>query len=98
MSDKAKAACGCELDLNTGASDLCDNHMARAHRVPVGFYPIAFIEKKPHLKREERAVVVEGEVESDDESHNCDYMGCGTLSHVVFRGTAADFQKRLVQK
>lgn len=38
--------------------------------------------------------IIIGTVESDDEEHNCDVMGCGTLSHVIARiprkGTASN--------
>lgn len=33
----------------------------------------------------ERQFIILGHPESDDESHNCDEMGCSTLSHVVAR-------------
>jgi hypothetical protein len=33
----------------------------------------------------EREFVICGEVDSDDESHNCDAMGCGSFSHVIAR-------------
>lgn len=32
-----------------------------------------------------REVIVMGWPKEDDESHNCDVMGCGTLSHVLYR-------------
>lgn len=30
-------------------------------------------------------LIVLGEPDDNDESHNCDAMGCGTFSHVLFR-------------
>lgn len=33
----------------------------------------------------EHEYVICGEVSDDDESHNCDEMGCGTFSHVIAR-------------
>lgn len=30
-------------------------------------------------------IVVTGEPDEDDESHNCDEMGCSSVSHVIFR-------------
>jgi len=33
----------------------------------------------------EREIVVMGQPKEDDENHNCDAMGCGTLSHVLYR-------------
>ena len=32
-----------------------------------------------------REVIVMGWPAEDDENHNCDAMGCGTLSHVFYR-------------
>ena len=31
-------------------------------------------------------IVVIGRVDEDDETHNCDHMGCSCVQHVVFRG------------
>lgn len=87
MSDKAKAMCGCELNLKTGESWLCSAHLAKAHRVPEGFEPFGF-EKSGE-------VVICMWPKEDDESHNCDAMGCTTFSHVAYRGTVEDLQKRL---
>lgn len=33
----------------------------------------------------EREIIVMGRPKEDDENHNCDAMGCGTLSHVRHR-------------
>jgi hypothetical protein len=33
----------------------------------------------------DREIVVVGEIAEGDESHNCDAMGCATLSHVTHR-------------
>lgn len=33
----------------------------------------------------EKEIVVMGQPKEDDENHNCDAMGCGTLSHVLYR-------------
>ncbi len=33
----------------------------------------------------EREVIICGSPKEDDESHNCDAMGCTTLSHVLYR-------------
>lgn len=30
-------------------------------------------------------IVITGEPDEDDESHNCDAMGCTSVSHVIFR-------------
>ena len=30
-------------------------------------------------------IIVLGQPESEDESHNCDAMGCSTLNHVLYR-------------
>ena len=39
-------------------------------------------------------IVVCGQPEDDDESHNCDEMGCATLSHVLLRGY--EFKKKTI--
>lgn len=31
-------------------------------------------------------IIVCGIPAEDDEEHNCDYMGCSSVSHVLFRG------------
>jgi hypothetical protein len=33
----------------------------------------------------ENEIIVIGEPKENDESHNCDWMGCSTLSHVLYR-------------
>jgi hypothetical protein len=33
----------------------------------------------------DREIIVMGQPKEDDENHNCDAMGCGTLSHVLYR-------------
>ena len=33
----------------------------------------------------DKEIVVTGIPDEDDKSHDCDYMGCGSLSHVIFR-------------
>jgi len=33
-------------------------------------------------------LIVLGEPYSEDETHNCDEMGCGSLDHVIVRGSA----------
>lgn len=38
----------------------------------------------------EREVIVMGHPAEGDESHNCDAMGCGSLSHVMFRFPIAE--------
>jgi hypothetical protein len=40
----------------------------------------------------EREVIVMGWPKEDDETHNCDVMGCGTLSHVIYRLPLPDTQ------
>ena len=30
-------------------------------------------------------IVVTGVPDKDDETHNCDFMGCSSVSHVIFR-------------
>lgn len=30
-------------------------------------------------------IVVTGEPDEEDENHNCDEMGCSSISHVIFR-------------
>lgn len=41
----------------------------------------------------EREFVICGEVDSDDESHNCDAMGCGSFSHVIARIPKVDLEQ-----
>lgn len=31
-------------------------------------------------------IIITGCPEEDDENHNCDEMGCGSLEHIIFRG------------
>lgn len=31
-------------------------------------------------------IVITGIPDSEDETHNCDAMGCSSVSHVIFRG------------
>ena len=33
-----------------------------------------------------KRIVIFGSPEEDDERHNCDYMGCRTMDHVLFDG------------
>jgi deoxycytidylate deaminase len=33
----------------------------------------------------DREIVVTGVPGTDDETHNCDFMGCSSVSHVIFR-------------
>ena len=33
----------------------------------------------------DREIVVTGVPDTDDETHNCDFMGCSSVSHVIFR-------------
>ena len=33
----------------------------------------------------DKEYIILGQPDSDDESHNCDAMGCGTMSHVLVR-------------
>ena len=35
-----------------------------------------------HTKGE---IVITGMPHEDDEDHNCDFMGCSSVSHVIFR-------------
>ena len=30
-------------------------------------------------------IIITGTPEEDDESHNCDAMGCGSVDHVLYR-------------
>ena len=38
----------------------------------------------------DKEIIVIGMPNSDDESHNCDEMGCGSLSHVIYRFDISD--------
>jgi TATA-box binding protein (TBP) (component of TFIID and TFIIIB) len=35
-------------------------------------------------------IVITGWPDEDDESHNCDAMGCSSVSHVIFRADYTD--------
>lgn len=58
---------------------------------PEGDMPIpdGFEKHECYINRETGEVVVMG-WPSEDNDHNCDQMGCGTLSHVVARLHAAE--------
>ena len=43
-------------------------------------------------------IVITGIPDEDDESHNCDYMGCGSLSHVIFRAKIEKCNKEYINK
>lgn len=47
-------------------------------RVPQGYSPI-----EAYTNGE--VIVILGEPPHDDESHDCDFLGCGTFSHVIAR-------------
>ena len=57
-------------------------------RIGVGNIPDGYHEIKnvTGVYRKDSYVVVCGVPDFDDEEHNCDYMGCGSASHVLFRG------------
>ncbi len=37
-------------------------------------------------------VIVIGCPEEDDEEHNCDVMGCGSVEHIIFRAHIAEVE------
>ncbi|RJE88610.1 hypothetical protein D3P07_11485 [Paenibacillus sp. 1011MAR3C5] len=37
-------------------------------------------------------IVIVGELDDEDETHNCDHMGCSSVNHVVFRGKLATWR------
>ena len=50
--------------------------------------PIALIPKGAELREcyeTETEIIVMGEPRHDDESHNCDQLGCSSVSHVKYR-------------
>jgi len=51
--------------------------------IPDGYHEIKNV---TGVYRKDGYVVVCGVPDFDDEEHNCDYMGCGSASHVLFRG------------
>jgi hypothetical protein len=52
------------------------------YMIPEGFKEI---EGVTNVYLSENQIVVVGIPDEDDEDHNCDYMGCGSLTHVLFR-------------
>lgn len=68
------------LELHTQGNDLEEWAEVRVRKdlIPKGA-------KLVEAYLTEREVIVMGCPEEDDESHNCDAMGCGSLSHVLYR-------------
>ena len=46
------------------------------------------VEGEIFLDKDTGKVIITGDVDNDDESHNCDQMGCSTVSHVIYRSGA----------
>ncbi len=51
-------------------------------KIPTGFKEIKEVTGVYVSKHE---IVVTGHPETDDEEHNCDELGCTSVSHVLFR-------------
>jgi hypothetical protein len=51
--------------------------------IPEGFEEVKNI-TGVYINKEARTLVVTGQPDSDDENHNCDRMGCSSVSHVLF--------------
>lgn len=78
MSDRKSAA---ESALQRDMQKLKETHeilVVEKRGIPKGAKLIEAYETA-------REFVIMGWPEPDDENHNCDAMGCGTLSHVVAR-------------
>ena len=45
-----------------------------------------------HVYIDNGELIITGQPQSNDEFHNCDYMGCSTFRHVIFRGRIKDFR------
>lgn len=52
--------------------------------IPKGYKEIDF-DSVTGIFVSEKEIVITGFPEVDDETHNCDYMGCSSISHVIFR-------------
>lgn len=39
-----------------------------------------------YVNEKTRILVILGQLNDDDEGHDCDYMGCGMLLHVLYVG------------
>lgn len=61
------------------------------NRIPEGFKEISNVDGV-YVSDDE--IVITGIPDEDDESHNCDEMGCGSLSHVLFRSSIREPQYR----
>lgn len=51
-------------------------------RVPNGY---ELIDAEVYINKTKNEIVVVGSPDEDDETHNCDEMGCSSVSHVIFR-------------
>lgn len=81
--------------LNPDCSERLDIHLTELHnlgndleewceiRVRKDMIPKGATLVEAYLT--ERELVVIGQPKEDDDNHNCDAMGCGTLSHVLYR-------------
>lgn len=52
----------------------------KASGVPRGYRQV-----EGYISEQDGEVVILGQVDSSDESHNCDAMGCSSVSHVLYR-------------
>lgn len=43
-------------------------------------------------------LVITGAPTEDEETHNCDLMGCSSIGHVIFRAKAASFSYSPLRK
>jgi len=53
--------------------------------IPVDFIPEGQGATIRECYETEKEIIVCGCPETDDESHNCDAMGCTTVNHVLYR-------------
>lgn len=45
------------------------------------------VDAEVYVSKVKREIVVIGMPDEDDETHNCDHMGCSSVSHVIYRGS-----------
>lgn len=54
-------------------------------RIEIPNYLIPKNAKLVECYETEKEIIVIGEPNDDDENHNCDFMGCSSINHVLYR-------------
>lgn len=49
---------------------------------------------KVYISELTNEIIVTGMPDEEDETHNCDVMGCTSVNHVIFRGEYKEFPRR----